>query len=197
MDKNKQKQEMKTSNYVGLLVVVTLIVVLAGGFASYKLAKSTLHLNRIVAKKSVAKKTLDNNVVAAKSLVDSYAKVSSRKTFLEDALPDTPDFPAFGNAVEVVASTTGAQLLSVTSGLGQGSSVASASGTIPMAVAIKASTSYANLERFLAGLEASARPIHIGSIDFNGTNTQLDVTINALTYYQAADSFKIGKEPVK
>jgi Tfp pilus assembly protein PilO len=198
MAKSKSTKNVSTTNFIALMLVISLVVVIGGGFAGYSLVKNIVHTKHILDKKTVAKKTLDQNVVAARTLVSEYDAATANKNLLSNALPVEADFPAFANAVEMIAGVSSVKLSGIGTGLsGSGAPSAETASVVPMPIKLSFTSSYANLSRFLTGLESSARPIHISGITMSGTNQNLSVSLDATTYYQNPAAFSITMEAVK
>ena len=213
MDKTNQKQEMKTSNYIGLLVAITILVILVGGLAVKSLGASFLLNQRIITKKNVAQKTLAADVVSAQAVTGQYQALGEQSKLISDALPNGVDIPGLANAIEAMATSSGAQLSDVSSSgaaatttpstttpsatTSTAATVTSSTAPTPLPISISASVSYANLPRFLSSIEGSLRPITISDIQLSGTNAKLIITITATTYYQNPVTFTVTKETVK
>jgi len=196
MDKSKQKQELKTSNYVGLIVAISIVVILVGGLALKNLGAKFLLNSHVLNQKNVAKQTLNTDLTAVQSITQQYQQLTTQSQLLKDALPTESDVPGLANAVEVMAGTTGAQLKSVGSSVGLATPTAT-TGPLALPITISAAATYANLTRFLAAIESSVRPIHITDIQLAGTNALLSVTIDGSTFYQTPATFNVKTETVK
>jgi Tfp pilus assembly protein PilO len=210
MDNSKQKQEMKTSNFIGLLAVITILVVLVGGLVAKNLATSFLHNQRIISKKNLAQKTLAADAVNAKTVTKQYQDLGTQQQqLLVDSLPADSDIPGLANIMEAMGGVSGVQFLSVSSTGSAVGEVAPVTGASPTAtgslttaasqvpISITFQSSYANLDRFLASLENSSRPITVSSIQLTGTSSKLNVTLSATTYYQTPVTFSVTKEAVQ
>jgi Tfp pilus assembly protein PilO len=195
---------MKNSNYIALLVAISVVVILVGGLAVKKLGTDFLHNQRIITQKNKAQTTLSADVISAKAITNQYQTLGSQTQTIHDALPTENDLPGLANAVEAMGTATGASLTDVndTASTTGATTAAPATGAnsnaaTALPVSIGMDVSYTNLDRFLAALESSVRPIQVSSIQLAGTNASLVVTVNATTYYQPPVSFKIGEETVK
>jgi Tfp pilus assembly protein PilO len=203
----KQKQEMKTSNYIGLLIVISILVILIGGLVAKNLSSKFLLNQKIVSKKNTAQQVLAADVQSAKNITQQYQALGAQAQSINDALPPDADIPGLANIVEAMAGISGVQYSTVASSASSTvvaaapavASTTSSSSATPVAVpiSITATSSYANLTRFLTALESSSRPIHVTDIQLSGTSASLNVTINAITYYQAPVAFSVTKEVVK
>ncbi len=207
MDNTKPKQEMKIGNYIALMIAISIVVVLVGGILIKSLGTSILLNQRVISKKQAAQSTLAADVIAANKITQQYKSLGDRAKLADDALPTSPDIPGLSNALEAMAGVSGVQFTDVsTTNVGGAASAATAtgaagslssSGSIPLPITITATSSYANLNRFLTAIESSLRPITITGLELTGTDAKLNITISANTYYQNPVSFSISKVTVK
>jgi Tfp pilus assembly protein PilO len=197
------KQQLKTSNYIAIVIIVSVLVVLGSGYFIKSLSSGLILNQKIIAKKSVASNTLKTDISAAKSITQQYSDLGSQVKTIESALPGTADFSGIANAVEAMAGASGMQYKDVaaasniaTSAVGTTSSKGAATlGT--QGITITVSGSYAALNRFLSALESSARPVRVNDISISGTSAVLNATIDATTYYQSPTTFTVTSEDVK
>ena len=205
MDKTKPKQEMKNSNYIALLAVITILVLLVGGLLAKNFFATFLLNQKVISKKNTAQVTLAADVTAAHTITQQYQALGSQATTVSDSLPSDPDVPGFANAIESMAATAGVQFTGVVSGA-TAVPIASVGGTTASTTTVAATAvpltinmtaSYANLNHFLSLLESSSRPVVVSSITLTGTNSKLVVTLTATTYYQTPVSFNITKVAVQ
>jgi Tfp pilus assembly protein PilO len=202
MDKTKTTKEMKTSNYLALLVVITIIVLLVGGLVVKSLATSFLQTNRVIGKKNAVQVVLATDVTNAKAITRQYEDLNGQKSVIANSLPGDSDIPGFANALEAMSSHEGVQFLGVstvaaTTGIKQLGGVNGMSAATSLPVTITINSSYDNLSHFLVSLESSSRPVVVSGLSLTGTNAKLSVTINATTYYQAPVTFSVTKEAVQ
>jgi Tfp pilus assembly protein PilO len=209
MDKTKPKQEMKTSNYIALLIVISILVILVGGLAAKSLGEDLLHNQRVITKQGAAQKILAADVLSAQSITNQYQTLGAQQQLINDALPNESDLPGLANAVAAMAASSGSQLVDVSAdtsgtttstpaaGTGATGVSSSSAAATPVPITLSATTSYTSLPAFLSAIEGSLRPIQVSDIQLGGSNNSLNVTIDATTYYQTPVSFTIGKETVK
>jgi Tfp pilus assembly protein PilO len=210
VDKTKPKQEMKNSNYIALLAVVTILVLLVGGLLAKNFFASFLLNQKVLTKKNAAQVILASDVNAARNITVQYKGLGSQAQTVADSLPSDPDIPGLANAIESMAATAGVQFTSVGDGVTASPTAPAAAAGTPGAVTattstaatavpitISITTSYNNLNHFLSLLESSSRPIVVSSIQLTGLNSKLIVSITATTYYQNPVSFNITKVGVQ
>jgi Tfp pilus assembly protein PilO len=207
MANNKPKQEMKTSNYIGLLIAISVLVILVGGLAIKTFGADFLHNQRVISKKNTAQKTLAADVLSVKAISNQYQTLGSQAQIVNDSLPNGSDIPGLANAIEAMGSATGTNFTDISDNATSGavataptttsSSSTTSSAATPININIATSASYANLDKFLSVLESSSRPIQVSGVALTGTNAKLTVTIDAITYYQTPVSFNVTTEAVK
>lgn len=203
----------KTTIFV--FVAVAAVISTASLVISKGVWDQSRYLGRIVAKKEVATKQLEDNKVAVQSLTEAYktfdtqspnliggsiegggSRDGSNGTLILDSLPDSYDFPALVASVERLLQ--GYNINNI-GGVDDYVAQQDAQPGVPqeMPFTFDVTTSYGGLEQLLESLGRSIRPLHILSIDLRGANSELNVSVSAKTYYQPDAGMHITKEIVR
>lgn len=175
---------------------------------------------RVIAKKEKARDQLKSNVDAAQNLVTSYKSFVQQSQniiggdpngsgprdgdnakIILDALPSKYDFIAMANSMHSLFSTSGIKVTNISGTDDEVNQAKNASSVnpqpIPMPFTLSVQGSYGSVQKMLASVEKSIRPVDIDTMIITGTDTKLTVNITAKTYYQSAKSLKINTEVVK
>ncbi|MCA9329206.1 hypothetical protein KDA11_01040 [Candidatus Saccharibacteria bacterium] len=175
---------------------------------------------KVISKKQEAHDQLEQNVNAVKDLVKSYTlfvdaptnmlngnpkgsgdKDGDNARLILDALPSKYDFPALTTSLEKIISEKHLKIESIT---GTDDEVAQSKASssdapkpIDMPFQIKVSGSYSNLQELFAVFEHSIRPFHAQKIQLKGGVEDMDLTIDAKSYYLPEKTLDIKKVDVK
>lgn len=197
-------QSLSTANLMIILVLITLILVGVSAFAAKNLFTTIRRDTKVLNAKNKADKQLQANIDAAPGLVSSFQSLGPQATILADALPNTSDLPSLIVALENMAGGTGLKLKTVAPGLGSAISTtppkpvdAFTPAPKPYPYSITFDGSYVTLQRFLATLENSARPMRVVGMQVSGTGNALSGEIDVQTYYQEKASLPFGTEVIK
>ena len=115
-----------------------------------------------------------------------------------DALPTSEEVSSAMAGVLDVLNTAGVTV----SGLSSGSNIAapttsasSATGDIPFSFSISGSTP--SIENMLNALNLSIRPMQVETLSLTGTDSNLQISVTAQTYFQGPTNVSISTETVK
>jgi hypothetical protein len=211
----KHVQIDKTQAVMLGFVVGASVITMFALVASKTYFAQAKYLNKVAGKKETAVKQLKDNKAAVSTLVKSYQSFASQNPNLIggvnsgsserdgdngrlvlDALPSKYDFPALATSLEKLLA--GYTINSI-SGSDDVAAQTDGSVTAPvtMPFTLDVSSDYAGIQKLSTTLEKSIRPFQITSIKLSGTNTILQATIKAQTFYQPEKNLKIGSEVVK
>jgi Tfp pilus assembly protein PilO len=119
-----------------------------------------------------------------------------------DALPSKYDFPALTTSLEKLVKGQNL-VLSAISGVDDESNQQKQSSTatpqpveMPFKLGVKGT--YDNIQKFMGVLENSIRPFNVNQVELKaGENNELELTLDAKTYYQPEKSFEFKSEVIK
>lgn len=214
---SKRVQVDKTQAVMLGIVIGASFITMFALVASKSFFSQANYLNKVAGQKEKAVKQLKSNKDAVGSLVDSYKKFAEQNPNLIggsstgngerdgdngrlvlDALPSKYDFPALATSLEKLLN--GYTINSITGNddvVAQSSDGAASEGTVDMPFTIDVSTDYAGMQRLAGTFEKSIRPFQIQKLELTGTNTKLQATITAKTFYQPEKAVKIELKEVK
>jgi len=176
---------------------------------------------RVTKAENAAHVQLQHNIAAFGDLVDSYQAFASQPTnviggsstgtgnnsgnnanIVLDALPSSYDFPALTSSLEKILTQNNLSISSITGTddeLAQQSNTSSPNPqpvSMPFSFSI-ANASYASVQQLMTILQESIRPIQVDSITLSGGTNDMQLTVNAHTYYQPVKSLGITTEVVQ
>jgi len=211
----KAQTEMMVTVAVAAFITIFCLV------ASSSLWSQRGYQNRVIARADAANKQLKANVTAVQALVSSYKDFVNQPLniiggsstgsgdndgdnakIVLDALPSQYDFPALTSTIEKILKDRNFDLTSITGTDDEVAQSAQVSSPTPKTVTMPFSftvnhANYPAVQSLISVLEASIRPIQIDSLELSGGVSDMQVTINAHTYYQPAKNLQITKEVVK
>lgn len=137
-----------------------------------------------------------NNAIGGSSVGIGPQDGDNAKLVL-DALPDVYDYPGLATNIETLVNDQQVSLSSILGAddeIAQSANIGNNSPTpTEMPFEISANTDYQKIQSVINATERSIRPIKIQKLKIDGSNEQLSVTINAVTYYQQARTI----DPIK
>lgn len=173
---------------------------------------------RLIDEKEVAVKQLEQNLDTVDELVVAYTafvetpdnviggnpsgsgdKDGDNAKIVLDALPSKYDFPALATSLEKILKTRNYTINSITGTddeIAQGGQTTS-STPIEMPFELSATGTITSARDLLRLFERSIRPIKIDVVDISGSNSELQVSITAKTYYQPEKTVNVQKKVIK
>jgi hypothetical protein len=176
--------------------------------------------SKVIAKKEVAKKQLQANIVAVNSLLNSYQQFVSQPDniiggtatgqgdrdgdnarIILDALPSKYDFPAVATSIEKLVTERNAKIVKITGTDDEVNQQATESSATPEPVEIPfevgAESNYQTAQDLIGVFERSIRPVKLTGLTLAGKDSTLTLTLKAKTYYQPEKALSIKSEVVK
>ena len=211
----------KANVTVVAVVSVAAFVTIFSLVATKALWSQRSYQSRVITAREKARDQLQANKKAADTLVSSYQQfVSSQENVIGgnstgtgerdgdnarivlDALPSKYDFPALTTSLEKLVKGQNL-VMSAISGVDdesnqqkQASSATPQPVEIPFKLGVKGS--YDNIQKLVGVLESSIRPFTVNQLELKaGENNELELTLDAKTYYQPEKSFEFKSEVVK
>lgn len=199
---------------------ITVFIVVFSLVASKSLFDQMLYQNKVISKKKDALTTAKANIAAADELTKSYQAFSEATTnvlggnpqgdadndgdnpkIILDALPSKYDFPALTTSLEKLLKDNGIKILSITGSddeiaqAGDNGSVNPSPIEIPFTVTVSVNDSQAKKVTKL--FERSIRPIQVQKISVTQNQGNLELTIDAISYYQPEKVINVREEVVR
>lgn len=221
LSQSAKRLQINNANTVMIVALaVSSFVVVFSLVASKALLNQRAYQSRVITKKEAARDQLRKNVAATGPLIAAYKvfvgtsanilggnptgvgdKDGDNAKITLDALPSKYDFPALATSLDKLLSQNGLTVGGF-SGIDEEISQSgqeSSSTPVPVIMAFQASVSgnYGNIQNLISVFERSIRPISIDSINFSGSDKELQVSIAGKTYYQPEKDLTIRTEVVK
>lgn len=209
----------KTNTTIVAIVSIAIFISIFSLVATKTLYSQFTYQNRVLGKKNVAVKQLEENVENIQKLKISYdAFTNSAQNEIKgvstgsgprdgdnakitlDALPSYYDFPSTVTSLQALIAEKG----NLTGISGTDNEVQESSNTLsanPSAIEIPfqltAEGDYNQVQAMIDSMQKSIRPIKVLTFDVAGEGNDLSVSISGVTYYQPGKSLTIKKEVVK
>lgn len=214
----KRTQVDRTNTRMVVTVGIAAFIVVFSLVASHALWTQMMHQNRVITAKEAARNQLEDNLATVDELQVSYAAFTQTSDnvlggnpagqgdrdgdnakIILDALPSKYDFPGLTTSLEKVIKANGSSINGIS---GTDDEVAqagdqNANGPVEMPFELSATGNYQSTEALLLLLQRSIRPIEARTLSFAGTNSNLTMTLDAVTYYQPERTLKIQTKVVK
>lgn len=175
---------------------------------------------RVITKKEKARDQLDANLSAVQQLVTSYKgflgaadnvlggnpsgtgeKDGDNAKLVLDALPSKYDFPALTTSLEKILTDKKFKIGAITGKDDEVAQTKNATSDTPKPIdipfTVSVTGSYSSIQDLVNTFEHSIRPINMNKVSFSGSNSTMQLTVNAKTYYQPEKTLNIKKQVVK
>lgn len=209
----------KNNARVVMIVSIATFAVIFSLVAANTLRIQAGYQATIFKKKSAALDQITKNVTAMKELKSSYDGFVNTSTnvigglssggaeqdgnnakIILDALPSRYDFPALTTNVEVLVNISGAKMTGITGTDDEVAQAANINSPDPQAIEmpfqVTVSGDYTQIQKLVNAFERSIRPIKINTIEITGSQSSLNATISAVSYYQPGKSLTIRSDVV-
>ncbi len=193
----KHIQIDKANSLALIAAAITTAVVIFSLVASQALLKRMSYQNKVISLRSKAASQLSKNVKAADTLNSAYQTFDStpesvigtkdkNSKIVLDSLPSKYDFPALATSLEGLISGSGNKITSIggTDNEAQASQDSAEPTPVDIPILIGASGNFTSAQKLILDLERSIRPVKIASLDLTGSDSNLQIAVNAKTYYQ-------------
>lgn len=206
-----EKGRSRTTVIVAVAVAVTIF-----SLVSIKsLLSQGAYQRRVINAKHAADTQLENNVTAAKSLINNYNQVfegASATNFIGgqndkstsavppngdnarlvlDALPSSYDYPALITSVSKILtqdSVAEANISGVDQSGTQNSTATPDPQPVAMQLMVSGQASYTNVKQVINDFERSIRPFDITSLELSGSESSMNFNMSLTTYFQPPKS---------
>ena|SRR5690606_11870959 len=174
---------------------------------------------RLIDEKEVAVHQLEQNLATVDELITAYKafvetpdnviggnpngsgeKDGDNGKIVLDALPSKYDFPALATSLEKILKSENHSINSITGTddeVAQNAGQSASSGPVEIPFDASATGTINSADDLLELFERSIRPIHINKVDISGSNSTLQVTVTAKTYYQPEKTLDVKTKVVK
>ncbi|MBP7835037.1 type 4a pilus biogenesis protein PilO [Candidatus Saccharibacteria bacterium] len=205
----KRLQIEKSNTKVLIAISVAVVFLVFSLVATQALYKKLKYQNSVISLRNQAVDQLKKNISATNELEAQYIAFDTSPESITgnsdpnskvvlNALPSKYDFPALATSLEALLNTSGVAIESIT---GTDDQVAAEQTNInpkPLEIpfTITAKGSYASIQSLVKNIERSTRPIKITNISLKGTDSSMQATIKATTYYQPLKNLDLEKKVI-
>ena len=208
----KHLQIQKASSTVFATVAIASVVV-SFCLVFLNILWGTAQFNsRVHDKQEDVRDLLEDNLKAAPELEESFKNLEISASLIPeqpddkknseiilDALPSKFDFPALVSSINNLAKETSVSLRSF-QGTDVGEEAAQSSNRpepVEIPFIIEVEGKYEAVKKFLRGIETSIRPFEVKKLNLSGTDGNMRVNVEAVTYYQPAFNLEVTTEVVE
>jgi Tfp pilus assembly protein PilO len=196
---SKREQVVKAGSTVLIVVAVSSVIVMFSVMSMRFLWQQKSYNSRVIKTKTEARDQLTTNLKNIDKLSQQFGELNSgettnSKTILH-ALPPVYDYAALASSIDSLASLSG---VSSDTNIGEDTSssalnFATTSQPVEIPLNLNIKGSYDAIRTYIDNLERSIRPIQIQALTYTGTNSDLQILIEAKTYYQPARSLDVER----
>ncbi|MCW1907942.1 MAG: hypothetical protein KIH63_001215 [Candidatus Saccharibacteria bacterium] len=210
----------KANGQIIAMIAGATVVVMFSLVASRALLSQRSYQSRVITDKEKAVRQLKSNVDAVSNLVNSYNQFVSQPAnviggnpagtgerdgdnarIILDALPSQYDFPALATSLEKLLTSPNYTINSISGTDDEINQQKQVETPEPQPVEIPfeigVTSTYGAAQSLVQTLQNSIRPFHINKLVFDGSDSQMDVTITAKSYYQPEKALTIRTKDVK
>lgn len=215
----KRMQVDKANSSMVIIVAISAVVVVFSVVASRALLAKRTYQARIINAKEQAVDQLEENITAANALVASYKafvdtssnvlggnpsgsgdKDGDNAKIILDALPSQYDFPALASSLEKILASNNYKTDSISGVDDEIAQQTQGDGPpqpVEMPFSVAVTTNIDGAKNLLGLFQRSIRPINVQSVEASGSNSDLKLTVTAITYYQPQQTVNIRTEVIK
>ncbi len=214
----KRTQINKANTTMVIVVAVASFITMFSLVAAKALWDQRSFQARVITEKEVARNQLEANVAAVDTLVTSYQAFTGtaenviggdpagkgdrdgdNAKIVLDALPSKYDFPALASSLEKVLTSGNYTIENISGKDDEINQLAAVGQKEPVEIPfqIGASGNYASIQSLMGSLERSIRPFPVSRISFSGDDAELQVQIEAKTYYLPEKTLNITTKEVR
>ncbi len=206
---SKRLQIDKSNTKVLIYISLAVIALVFALVASLSLWKQIQYQNKVLSLRNKAVDQLEKNKKATAQLQAQYVAFDTasesiignsdaNSKVVLNALPSKYDFPALATSLESLMNQSGVNIVGISGTDDQASAQQSSNEPQPTEIpfSLTANGSYDSVKKLVANLEKSTRPITIKTIKYSGTESDLQVNIDAVTYYQPLKTLDLNKKQV-
>lgn len=210
----KKVQVSKNQTTIFVLLAVASFATVASIMVSRAMWTQASYTNKVIGKKEAAVDQLEANKAAVDQLTSSYKSFNeqspnliggtpegtgprdgSNSTLILDSLPENYNFPALASSIEKLL--TGYNISSITGSDDSVNQTSAAAASVEIPIGVSVSTSYDGMKNLIGVFDRSIRPFKITKLQASGSSSDLELTLDMVTYYQPATSVKITEESVQ
>jgi hypothetical protein len=205
----KHIQIDKANTLILVSTAITTVIVVFCLVATQALLKQMSYQNKVIGLRSTASKQLGNNVKSVTALKTSFeafensnesvigTKDKNSKIVL-DALPSKYDFPALATSLEGLITASGSSVTGITGTDDEAKATQNSANptAIEIPFSIASQGSFASTQKLIENLQRSIRPFVINSLTLSGSDSQIQATVTAKTYYQPEKKLEVQQKVV-
>jgi hypothetical protein len=169
--------------------------------------------SQVISADTAARNQLQKDDLAANALENSYISFNDANTnllkvpvtgvsndnakIILDSLPSSYDYPALTSSLEALLGNQGVKVDSI-GGTDESGTVSTSSNSQPVAMPFTFTVDgpYQNIQNLINEFQLSIRPFQIQTLVLSGSQSDVNLNVNAQTYFQPASQFNITTKEV-
>ena len=209
----KHVQIDKDQSTMLMVIAAAVFICVFGLFATKALVSKGLYQRRALHAERDVAATLKSNYTAAQSLVTQYNVFAQQDPnvlggtlngtgkndgnnpqIVLDALPSTYDIPALGSSLEKIISGRNVAFnsLSLTDNpSGNNDAPQAQPKSTPIQFSFEGTTNYKSAQQLLQDFESSIRPFDLNTLEIDGSDKTMKLTVGMTTYFEPAKSLDL------
>ncbi len=221
---NKQIQIDKEQSKMMAIIAIATVVTIFSLVSTRALLSQAAYQRRVINARHDTIKQIQTNTKSADTLISQFNNVfegtgptnviggkntsdpnsrppdGDNARIVFDALPTTYDFPALLTSVSNILTNNSIGAPSI-GGTDQSSTFNSTPSSNPQPVAVNLSITgsggYANIQSLIKDLERSIRPFNVTRLTISGSESNMVISANMTTYYQAAKTLNTNSKEIR
>lgn len=200
---NHRERILKANSTVFISVAIASVLVAFSAVSIRFLWERKSYNERVIAAKTTARDSLQSNLDNLNNLKGQFAELEKSSTtnskVILHALPPNYDYAALASSIESLSQIGNVRF---SGSLGSDESASAVlnsitSSPVEIPILISVNGSYDSITAYIRLLETSIRPISIKSVTYSGTNSDLQASIQAITYYQPARNLDVSRSKIQ
>lgn len=199
----RREQVKKAGSVVFIVVAISSVIVMFSLISMRFLWEKKSYNSRVITAKTKARDDIQSNLENLNKLSEQFPQLensaATNSTTILHALPPVYDYAALASSIDYLASLSGVQSNTSIGEDISASAVSSATSSQPveLPLTLQVNGSYDAVQRYISNLERSIRPVNITNVSYSGSSSALQVSLQAITYYQPARSLDVLRSPVQ
>ncbi len=200
---NHRERILKANSTVFISVAIGSVLVAFSVVSIRFLWERKSYNERVIAAKTTARDGLQSNLDNLNSLKGQFAELdkssSTNSKIILHALPPNYDYAALASSMESLAQRANVNFSGSVGADDSANSIPNSNTSAPVEIPIslRVKGGYDRITSYIQLLETSIRPISIKNVTYSGTNTDLEASIQAVTYYQPTRNLDVSRSKIQ
>lgn len=200
---NHRERILKANSTVFISVAIASVLVVFSAVSLRFLWERKSYNERVITAKTAARDSLQSNLDNLNNLKGQFTELdkssSTNSKIILHALPPNYDYAALASSLESLSQRANVSFSGSVGADNSANAVANSITSTPIEIplSINVTGDYDKITSYIQLLETSIRPISIKSVSYSGTNSDLEASIQAVTYYQPARNLDVSRSKIQ